>query len=217
MDTARLTIEQCFNKSKLSGRGLNWNCGMKCAATEGHIDIVRFIIEEAELRRIGLDWNFCMNSAAESGHTDIVQLMIEKGATDHITSMYNAVRNGNVEVVRLLHKTYNVNMTNYLATASMFNYWNLINFIIENIVDDDINYCMTILWDTSCENDHIEFLYKKFRKIGKNLDDMMSEYDMLSEYDIYLKKTINQELLCLGPDIHKQLPYEIVGAIKEYL
>jgi ankyrin repeat protein len=93
------------------------NNAMVCAAENGHIDIVRLMIEKGTK-----NFHEAITHAALYGHIEIVKLMIEKGVEkfEKNNAMWVAARHGHIDIARLMieHRANNFNEAMGYATRN---------------------------------------------------------------------------------------------------
>ena len=85
-----------LNRSIFKGAN-NFNYVMIIASRDGHIDIVKLMIDYG-----ANNFDLAMNNASYNGHIDIVKLMIDNGANNFNWVMNNASRCGHIDIVKLM-------------------------------------------------------------------------------------------------------------------
>ena len=91
-------VLKAYSKMRLTiDEPSNYNEMMSSAASAGHTDIVRLMLEKG-----ATDYNRAMMYAAEGGHMDIVKLMLEKGANNYDEAISFAVLWGHIDIAKLI-------------------------------------------------------------------------------------------------------------------
>ena len=71
--------------------------GLLGAATGGHLDIVKLMLEKG-----ANDYNGAFRGAVQYGHIDVVKLMLEKGANNYKYAISRAAEGGYIDIVKLM-------------------------------------------------------------------------------------------------------------------
>ena len=83
----------------------DWINGMKFAAKTGNVELVKFIIEKAELKGAGwyeYDWNMGLFWSAQGGHIYLMKFFIKNGANEVNRAMYAAAVGGHKNAIDYL-------------------------------------------------------------------------------------------------------------------
>ena len=105
----------------------NYNKIMSLAASTGHIEIVRLMIEKG-----AKSYDKTMCNAARGGHIEIVRLMLEKGATYYDSAMSYAASSGHIEIVNLMLEKGAKDYDQAISIASIKNHIEMVKFLQEH-------------------------------------------------------------------------------------
>ncbi|KAJ7256364.1 ankyrin repeat-containing domain protein [Mycena rebaudengoi] len=149
---------------------------LQAAASEGHTEIVRLLIENgADVNTPGPEDDFyssALETAASGGHLDTVVLLLESGA-EFGNALAAAAEGGHLEIVRLLVKMGgDINTGQFksplLATCEG-GYTEIFNFLLENHPDiNAVSYYGTALL-AACEKGRIDFV-RRLLDLGADVD-----------------------------------------------
>jgi ankyrin repeat protein len=95
-----------FYSVGLSGK---YNDAMYCAATGGHLDIIKKLYELNNGYDHGNHGGSAIVSASGCGHLEVVKYLYQLGADigiHNFESLRSAARNGHLEVVKFIHEKY---------------------------------------------------------------------------------------------------------------
>ncbi|XP_048249888.1 uncharacterized protein LOC124128376 [Haliotis rufescens] len=140
------------------------------ACENGHIDIVRLLIEKgADVTAAAKDGCTPLHCACKNGHIDIVRLLIEKGADVSDAACYTplqcACKNGHIDIVRLLiEKGADVSAA---AAADVYTplhcacedgHIDIVRLLIEKGADVNAAFYGDTLLHCACKNGHIDIV-----------------------------------------------------------
>jgi len=135
-----------------NARDDNGGFSLVCAAHGGHVEIVRLLLDAADLHTNN---NLALLLAAKEGHVEIVRLLLATGAKDRaandrgVVGLDFAAINGHAEVVRVLVTAENAysndHMDNALRSAAANGHPDIVRILLAAGVDnhginDDILY-----------------------------------------------------------------------------
>lgn len=118
-------------------KGANdWHNGLGNACYNGHISIVKLILESQPSGprgpEISVNWNYQFEWACSGGCIEIVQLMISKGADSWNNGLENACKNGHIDIVKLV-LSYGANkLDTALFNAYLNGHMNIVHLLISN-------------------------------------------------------------------------------------
>ncbi|KAJ3103882.1 hypothetical protein HDU97_009801 [Phlyctochytrium planicorne] len=93
----------------LTSKTLYTNESIKDIASEGHLDIIQYLVEDLKLPHSAL--SFAMMSAAANGHLHIVKYLHNLGCRSEPVLLADVVKTGNLELVEFVHNHCRVNCT----------------------------------------------------------------------------------------------------------
>ncbi|KAJ7676065.1 ankyrin repeat-containing domain protein, partial [Mycena polygramma] len=116
---------------------------LRRAAKKGHVDTVRFLLENAaDMNMMGGKFGSALQSAARNGNTGVVRALFEYGADAKTaggelgSALEGAARNGHVETVRLfLEHGADMNATGALQCAVLRGHVDTVRLLLEHGAD----------------------------------------------------------------------------------
>ena len=124
--------------------------GIHLAARNGHLDIVRLLLEAgADKDAARQNGSTALHTAAWNGHLDVVRFLLEAGADKDAaaqsggTALHTAAQSGNLDIVRLLLEAgadkdaARKNGSTALHTAAQFGYLDVLQLLVEAGADKD--------------------------------------------------------------------------------
>jgi len=139
---------------------LNYNEAMIIAAKNGHIDIVKLMLEKGTT-----NYNEAMIIAAKNGHIDIVKLMLEKGTTNYNEAMINAAKNGHIDIVKLMLEKGAKNYDWTMINAAKNGHIDIVKLLLEYGATD---YDWTMI--NAAGNGHIDIVKLMLEKGATDYD-----------------------------------------------
>jgi len=122
---------------------LNIRASLCWASKNGHLEVVKFLVEKGANVHTNIDYPHCL--ASENGHLEVVKFLVEKGADIHANDDYAlqlASGNGHLEVVKfLVEKGANIHVNNddVLRLASEYGRLEVVKFLVEKGADIHAN------------------------------------------------------------------------------
>ncbi|BCS82514.1 ankyrin repeat protein [Cotonvirus japonicus] len=151
------------------------NLPLEHACSYGYIDIVKLLFETIIFTKDSI--NTACYYAIMPGHYDIVIELIKNGAdiNDHSYNLINAVRTGNLKLVKLLidnNFDYNVScdyLTDYLTEAINNNHVDIVKYFVDLGIYDCEKINNDVYLYYSCKNNN-EILIKYFIELGSDIN-----------------------------------------------
>lgn len=123
-----------------------FNTGFVKACENGHIDIIKLIVDCNFNDIIKLDDGFL--KACTEGHIDIVELLIQNGATDFETGFINACEGGHLGIINIMISKGINKWNKGLYTSCKGGHLEIVKFMISNGAECDKNnkYPLYNIW-----------------------------------------------------------------------
>ncbi|KAJ7274632.1 ankyrin repeat-containing domain protein [Mycena rebaudengoi] len=150
---------------------------LQAAASEGHTEIVRLLIENgADVNTPGPEFDVygsALETAASGGHLDTLVLLLESGA-EFGSALTAAAERGHLEIVRLLVKMGgDINAgwdKSALLAACEGGYTEIFNFLLENHPDiNAVSYEYGTALQAACGKGRIDFV-RRLLDLGADVD-----------------------------------------------
>lgn len=127
-------VEYMISKIEAPEYKNNLKYGFYNACENGHMDVIKYLIYKG-----GADyWTDGLRLACFGGKLSVAEFMIEKGAEFCHIGFYTACENGNLDIVKLIVSTFNINKQRFksgLEYACMNGRKDIVEFLIPNVLN----------------------------------------------------------------------------------
>lgn len=140
------------------------------AASNGHLDVVKFIVEKSEREDVHIDYRAAAQQAATKGHLDVVEFILDKGYNDYNDLMCFAAPSGKIDIIRLLVERGANNYNETMREAGFFGSMDVIELMLAKGANNYNETMLSAVWQNK-----INVIRLMLKKGADNYNEVMDK------------------------------------------